>query len=239
MVPGFRGPLTNPDPGPTVAAQSNSQGRCPTPRCTGHQGEAGRSPALSRNCSAAMLRSQITHRSCRCRGLRVKRLEWYARLIISPQHSSSDDNGYTAPSGHASGQARPCACEPHCCSSSVFTLARWTMKRAVLVIGHGTRDSAGTAEFRDFVRTCAPHWPDRRVESCFLELADPPILPALDAAIAVGGGDIVVAPAVLLGADRHRRGPRAAPRCDDPVRGTARGRAPAPAGARRPHRDGR
>jgi sirohydrochlorin cobaltochelatase len=74
------------------------------------------------------------------------------------------------------------------------------MKRAVLVIGHGTRDSAGTAEFRDFVRTCAPHWPDRRVESCFLELADPPILPALDAAIAVGVGDIVVAPAFLLGA---------------------------------------
>ena len=74
------------------------------------------------------------------------------------------------------------------------------MKRAVLVIGHGTRDGAGTAEFRHFVRTCAPYWPDRRVEPCFLELADPPMLPALDAAIAAGVGDIVVAPAFLLGA---------------------------------------
>ncbi len=74
------------------------------------------------------------------------------------------------------------------------------MKRAVLVIGHGTRDGAGTAEFRHFVRTCAPHWPDRRVEPCFLELADPPVLPALEAVIAAGVGDIVVAPAFLLGA---------------------------------------
>lgn len=74
------------------------------------------------------------------------------------------------------------------------------MNRAVLVIGHGTRDGAGTAEFRDFVRACAPHWPDRRVEPCFLELADPPVLPALESVIAAGVGDIVIAPAFLFGA---------------------------------------
>ncbi len=74
------------------------------------------------------------------------------------------------------------------------------MKRAVLVVGHGTRDNAGTAEFLQFVRDCAGHWPDRRVEPCFLELTDPPVLPALEAVIATGVEDIVVAPAFLLGA---------------------------------------
>ncbi|MDP9375292.1 MAG: sirohydrochlorin chelatase [Chloroflexota bacterium] len=74
------------------------------------------------------------------------------------------------------------------------------MTRAVLIIGHGTRDGAGAAEFLRFAREVAAHWPDRRVEPCFLELADPPVLPALEAVIAGGARDIVVAPAFLLGA---------------------------------------
>ncbi len=72
--------------------------------------------------------------------------------------------------------------------------------RAVLIIGHGSRDGAGAAEFLQFAREVAAHWPDRRVVPGFLELADPPVLSALEAIIAGGVRDIVVAPAFLLGA---------------------------------------
>ncbi len=74
------------------------------------------------------------------------------------------------------------------------------MTRAVLIIGHGTRDGAGAAEFLQFARDVAAHWPARRVAPGFLELADPPVLPALEAVIAGGSRDIVVAPAFLFGA---------------------------------------
>lgn len=74
------------------------------------------------------------------------------------------------------------------------------MKRAVLVIGHGTRERAGAEEFSAFAAALAPRWPDRIVAPCFLELADPPIIPALDTLITDGVTDVTVAPAFLLGA---------------------------------------
>lgn len=72
--------------------------------------------------------------------------------------------------------------------------------QAVLIVGHGTRLGAGRAEFLQFVRQVAHHWPDRHVAPCFLELADPPVIPALEAVIADGAVEIVVVPAFLLGA---------------------------------------
>lgn len=71
---------------------------------------------------------------------------------------------------------------------------------AVVVVGHGSSDPESAVEFRRFVALLAPRWPGRRVESCFLELAEPPVVPLLDELIAAGVRDMTVAPAFLLGA---------------------------------------
>lgn len=71
---------------------------------------------------------------------------------------------------------------------------------AVVVVGHGSSDPASAVEFRAFVAALAARWPGRGVHSCFLELAEPPVVPLIDALIAAGTRDITVAPAFLLGA---------------------------------------
>lgn len=71
---------------------------------------------------------------------------------------------------------------------------------AVVVAGHGSSDPASAVEFRSFVAALAARWPGRGVHSCFLELAEPPVVPLLDELIATGTRDITVAPAFLLGA---------------------------------------
>ncbi len=74
------------------------------------------------------------------------------------------------------------------------------MTRALLVVGHGSRERAGTDEFLRFVSALAPRWPERLVRACFLELTDPPLIPTLSALIADGVTDITVGPAFLLAA---------------------------------------
>lgn len=74
------------------------------------------------------------------------------------------------------------------------------MKRAILVIGHGSRDADGAAEFRAFVENLAPRWPDRLVRPAFLELADPPVIPTLEDLVVDGVRDITVAPCFLFSA---------------------------------------
>jgi sirohydrochlorin cobaltochelatase len=74
------------------------------------------------------------------------------------------------------------------------------MTRALLVVGHGSRERAGTDEFLRFVSSLAPRWPERLVRACFLELTDPPLIPTLGALIADGVTDITVGPAFLLAA---------------------------------------
>ena len=51
---------------------------------------------------------------------------------------------------------------------------------ALLIIGHGTRDPAGLAEFRFFVDQVAAQQTDWHVAGCFLELAEPSIAMAVD-----------------------------------------------------------
>lgn len=71
---------------------------------------------------------------------------------------------------------------------------------AVVVVGHGSSDPASTAEFHAFVHSVAPRWPGREVHACFLELAEPPVVPLVSELIARGVRDITIAPAFLLGA---------------------------------------
>jgi sirohydrochlorin cobaltochelatase len=76
---------------------------------------------------------------------------------------------------------------------------------ALLIIGHGTRDPAGLAEFRFFVDQVAGQRPDWRVAGCFLELADPSIQVAVDRLAASGMSRIRAMPLVLFSAGHAKR----------------------------------
>lgn len=75
----------------------------------------------------------------------------------------------------------------------------------VLLVGHGTKDERGRAEFMqmaDMLRRCAGDVP---VEACYLELADPDIRAGVDALVRRGIGRIVVAPVLLFAAAHAKR----------------------------------
>lgn len=76
----------------------------------------------------------------------------------------------------------------------------------VLLIGHGTREAAGTAQFLETARRFAARFPGRRIRPCFLELAEPSIPQAVaalraeygDAALKAGG--LTAVPLLLFAA---------------------------------------
>jgi cobalt/nickel transport system ATP-binding protein len=71
---------------------------------------------------------------------------------------------------------------------------------ALLVVGHGTRDADGLAEFHelaDLIRDAAGTLP---VETGFIELAEPLVDEAVDRLVARGPRDVVSVPLVLLAA---------------------------------------
>ncbi len=73
-------------------------------------------------------------------------------------------------------------------------------KPDLLLIGHGSRNPAATAEFDRLVQQLTAAAPDLRVDAGFLELADPPIDAAVDRLVANGATDVVAVPYVLFGA---------------------------------------
>jgi len=76
---------------------------------------------------------------------------------------------------------------------------------ALLIIGHGTRDPAGLAEFQFFVDQVARERSDWHVASCFLELAEPSIAVAVDRLAAGGMSHIRAMPLVLFSAGHAKR----------------------------------
>jgi sirohydrochlorin cobaltochelatase len=75
----------------------------------------------------------------------------------------------------------------------------------VLVVGHGTRDAAGIAEFHEVVRRLTDRQAPRPVEAGFLELAEPTIAAAVDRLLERGVRRMVVAPLVLFAAGHAKR----------------------------------
>jgi sirohydrochlorin cobaltochelatase len=77
----------------------------------------------------------------------------------------------------------------------------------LLIVGHGTRDPAGAAEFHQFterVRKHASGWLPA-VEGGFIELAEPPLSEVVPRLIAAGGTELVTLPLVLTAAG-HGKG---------------------------------
>ncbi|MDP9107869.1 MAG: sirohydrochlorin chelatase, partial [Pseudomonadota bacterium] len=75
---------------------------------------------------------------------------------------------------------------------------------AVVIAGHGSRDTDGVREFEALVDLVQQRAPQRAVRHGYLEFASPTIEEALQASIAAGARRIVMVPSVLLAA-RHAK----------------------------------
>lgn len=73
-------------------------------------------------------------------------------------------------------------------------------RRGLLVVGHGTRDPAGQAEFRAVVELIQERLESMAVEPAYLELARPTIAEAVDALAARGARELTVLPLLLFAA---------------------------------------
>jgi sirohydrochlorin cobaltochelatase len=78
-------------------------------------------------------------------------------------------------------------------------------RTALVIIGHGTRDPQGVAEFRELVAKVAAAAPEWIVEPCFLELAEPDVALGLDRAVERGATEIVAFPLLLFAAGHAKR----------------------------------
>lgn len=77
--------------------------------------------------------------------------------------------------------------------------------RGLLIVGHGTRDPRGAAEFLSVVRSVAEACPGMVVEPCFLELAEPSIAEAVATIADRGARHLTVVPLVLFAAGHAKR----------------------------------
>ena len=80
-----------------------------------------------------------------------------------------------------------------------------TKTTGILLIGHGTRDPRGQAEFRQVAPLIRRQMPDVPIADCFLELAAPDIAAGVDALAQRGVREIVAAPLLLFAAGHARR----------------------------------
>ena len=74
-----------------------------------------------------------------------------------------------------------------------------------LIVGHGTRDAAGQAEFHAAVAQIAAACPGILVQPCFLELVEPSIPDAIERMVAAGVERVIAAPLLLFAAGHAKR----------------------------------
>jgi len=77
--------------------------------------------------------------------------------------------------------------------------------RGLLLVGHGTRDADGLAEFAILARMVMERLPEFAVEPCFLELAEPDIPTAVHRLMDRGIRQLTVAPLLLFAAGHAKR----------------------------------
>ncbi len=70
----------------------------------------------------------------------------------------------------------------------------------VLLVGHGSREQPGNAEFLAFCEMARPHLGPERIETCFIELAEPLVPESLDRCVALGARRVTMLPVILLAA---------------------------------------
>jgi sirohydrochlorin ferrochelatase len=78
-------------------------------------------------------------------------------------------------------------------------------REGILLVGHGTRDRAGIAEFHAAAALVNELTDGRPVAPCFLELATPSIAKGIEQLVASGATRIVVVPLLLFSAGHAKR----------------------------------
>ncbi len=76
------------------------------------------------------------------------------------------------------------------------------MKKAFIVIAHGSREKASNDSFFNFLKKFRKEYTGRLVQPAFLELAEPSIAEAIDLCAERGIQDIVIVPLMFF-AGRH------------------------------------
>ncbi|WP_181444645.1 sirohydrochlorin chelatase [Bacillus sp. 03113] len=77
--------------------------------------------------------------------------------------------------------------------------------KAILLVGHGSRDPEGNEQVRHFVNKLKPSLNESLlVETCFLEFEKPTVGQGIDRCVDQGAGDIVVIPIMLLPAGHSK-----------------------------------
>jgi sirohydrochlorin ferrochelatase len=76
------------------------------------------------------------------------------------------------------------------------------VKRAVLLVDHGSRRREANEQLEELARRVRARVPDRVVAVAHLELAEPTIAQGIEACLAAGAGEITVFP-WFLGPGRH------------------------------------
>ena len=83
------------------------------------------------------------------------------------------------------------------CISGMTDYATHLSDEAIVLMAHGSRDTEGAGEFLTFANRLASRLA-RPIYAGFLELADPPIISAIDEAVQTGAKTIFAIPWLLL-----------------------------------------
>ncbi|PIC05890.1 sirohydrochlorin chelatase [Anoxybacillus flavithermus] len=77
--------------------------------------------------------------------------------------------------------------------------------RAILFVGHGSRDEEGNEQVRQFVRTIRPQIDETfYVHTCFLEFGIPSVIDGIAHCVEQGATDVIVIPIILLPAGHSK-----------------------------------
>src|SRR5690606_15295888 len=77
--------------------------------------------------------------------------------------------------------------------------------KAVLFVGHGSRDEEGNEEIRQFVKNMQPKFSkDLLIETCFLEFGKPSIMTGIENCINRKASEIYLIPIILLPAGHSK-----------------------------------
>ncbi|WP_147804198.1 sirohydrochlorin chelatase [Alkalicoccus halolimnae] len=74
----------------------------------------------------------------------------------------------------------------------------------ILLIGHGSRDEEGIAQFHQMVKKVKEELPYFPVSYCFLELAEPDIQSGVEACVKEGAEEIIALPVILSKANHYK-----------------------------------
>ena len=89
--------------------------------------------------------------------------------------------------------------------SPIDSATRTTGAEGVLLVGHGTRDPAGVAEFLAAAKDAAQRLAPRPLEPCFLEIAEPTIAKGFARLAERGARRVTVVPLLLFAAGHAKR----------------------------------